>query len=81
MTDILALMDKAERLQAELHETQRQIVEAVNELACDSAAIALTSAAKVLRKVTGVEGIPPATRVEARSARRMVEAQLGWPAA
>ena len=36
---------------------------------------------EVLRKVTGVEGIPPATRVEARSARRMVEAQLGWPAA
>lgn len=80
MTDITALMEKAERLQIELHETQRQIMDAVNEQAIESAAVALTGAAQALRIA---EHLPARTeqRTFFRSKRRLVEAQLGWEAA
>lgn len=80
MTDILALMEKAELLQRELHETQNKIMDLVNEQAIESAAVALSGAAKALRKA---EHLPARTeqRNYFRSQRRLVEAQLGWEAA
>ena len=80
MTDISALMDKAERLQTELHDIQRQIMDAVAEQAIESAAVALAGAAQALRIA---EHLPARAeqRTFFRSKRRLVEAQLGWSAA
>lgn len=80
MTDILELMDKAERLQAELIATQSRIMEIVQQQAIESAAVALSSAARALKKA---EHYPKGDeqRHELRSSRRLVEAQLGWGAA
>lgn len=79
--DICELMDKAARLSAELRETQEQIMALVDEMATSSAAIALTSAAKALRRAKSAEMLPPSARTDIKSASRIVEAQLGWEAA
>lgn len=79
--DICDLMDKAARLSAELRETQEQIMRLVEEMATDSAALALTSAAKALRRARSAEHLTPSARTDIKSASRIVEAQLGWAAA
>lgn len=81
MTDLPSLMDRAVALQTELHDVQQQIMALVMESSTASAALALTSAAKALRKASVAEGLRTEARTEIRSARRMVEAQLGWAAA
>jgi len=81
MTDIAALMDKAAALTVELRETQEQIMRAVEEMANDSSAIALTTAAKALRRARAAEHLTPSARTDIKSASRIVEAALGWQAA